>query len=108
MQTNLVTDGLTQATTIPEGQNWPQVKIKCLVIFYTPCLSGQSGIVIACIHPSIRKLLLVRTITRHRFELQSPNLHRICSLGYSQLVLKMEVIDLDLKGHFGHFVLEFD
>ena len=56
---------------------------------------------------SVRKLYLVRTITRHRFELKSPNLLQTCVLGYSRLVLKMEVIDLDLQGHFGHFDLEF-
>ena len=32
------------------------------------------------------------------FELESPNLHQICLLGFAQLVLKMEVIDLDLQG----------
>ena len=52
----------------------------------------------------VRKLHFVRTITRHRFELKSPNLHQTCILGYSWLVLKKEVIDLDLQGHFGHFV----
>ena len=34
------------------------------------------------------------------FELESPNLYRICILGFSPLVLKMGVIDLDLQGHF--------
>ena len=53
------------------------------------------------------EIWLVRAITRHRFGLESPNLHQTCILGYSQLVLKMEVIDLDLQGHFGHFDLEF-
>ena len=38
---------------------------------------------------------------------QSPNLHQTCILGYSRLVLKIEVIDLDLQDHFGHFDLEF-
>ena len=33
------------------------------------------------------------------FELESPNLHLICILGFSQLVLKMGGIDLDLQGH---------
>ena len=55
---------------------------------------------------SVRKLYLVRTITCHRFELESSNLHQTCILEYPQLVLQMEVIDLDLQGHFGHFVLE--
>ena len=30
------------------------------------------------VRPSIRKLYLVPTITRHRFELESPNLHQTC------------------------------
>ena len=81
-------------------------------IFSLPLgLSGRRGIAVACVcpsvHPSVRKLYLVRTITRHRFVLESPNLHQTCILGYSRLVLKMEVIDLDLHGHFGHFDSEF-
>ena len=57
--------------------------------------------------PSARKLYFVRTITRHRFELESPNLHQSCIMGYSRLVLKIEVIDLDLEGHFDHFDSEY-
>ena len=56
---------------------------------------------------SVRKLYVVHTITRDRFELESPNLHQTYIVGYSRLVLKMEVIDLDLQGHFGHFDSEF-
>ena len=59
------------------------------------------------VRPSVRKLYLVNTITRHRFELESPNLQQTCIMGYPRLVLKMEVIDLDLQGHFGHFDSEF-
>ena len=74
-------------------------------------LSGRRGIVVACVCssvcPSVRKLYLVRTITRHKFEPKSPNLHQACILWYSRLVLKMEVIDPDLQGHFGRFDLEF-
>ena len=55
----------------------------------------------------VREFYFVRTITRHRFELESPNLHQTCIMGYSQLVLKIEVIALDLQGHFGNFELEF-
>ena len=33
------------------------------------------------------------------FELESLNLHKICILGFSQLVLKMGGIDFDLQGH---------
>ena len=100
---------------IPE---WKQHFTSCRMIF-TPCLSGRRGVVVACISPSVclsvhlsvrlfvRKLYLVRTITRHRFELESPNLHQTCIMGYSQLILKMEVIDLDVQCHFGHFDSEF-
>ena len=42
-------------------------------------------------------------ITCHRFDLESPNLHLTCILGYSELVLQIEIIDLELQGHFGHF-----
>ena len=42
-------------------------------------------------------------ITYNGFELESPNLHQIRILGYSQLVLKMGVIDIDFQGHLGHF-----
>ena len=34
------------------------------------------------------------------FEIESPDLHEMCILGFSQLVLKMGVIDLDLQGQF--------
>ena len=47
----------------------------------------------------VRKLYFVRTITHRRFELESPNLHQICILGYCRLLLKMEAIDLDPQGH---------
>ena len=57
------------------------------------------------VHLSICKLFLVCTITLHRFELESPNLHHACILGYSGLVLKMEVIDLDLPRSFWQFWL---
>ena len=62
---------------------------------------------LASVPPSVRKLYLVCTITHHRFELESLNLHQTCILRYSQLVLKMGVIDLELWGNFGQFYLEF-
>ena len=43
--------------------------------------------------------LVCCVITCNKFELESPNLHMICILGFYQLVLKMEVIDLYLQGH---------
>ena len=57
----------------------------------------------ACL--SVRQLYLVRTITRHRFELESPHLHQTRILRYSCLVWKVGVIDLDLQGQFDHFDL---
>ena len=41
------------------------------------------------------------------FGLESPNLRQICIMGYSQLVFKIGVIDLDIQGNFGHFDSEF-
>ena len=43
-----------------------------------------------CLRLFVRKLYLVRTITRHIFELESPNWYPTCILGYSRLVLKLE------------------
>ena len=39
-------------------------------------------------------------ITCSGFELESSHLHQICLLGFSQLILKIGVIDLDLQSHF--------
>ena len=60
-----------------------------------------------CVRLSARKLYLACMITRHRFGLESPNLHQICIMRYPQLVLKKGIIDLDLQSHFGHFDSEF-
>ena len=38
-------------------------------------------------------------ITHRRFGQESPHLHQTCILGYSWLVLKMGVIDVDIEGH---------
>ena len=38
--------------------------------------------------------LIVLVITWNGFELESPNLHQICILGFSHLILKMGVLDL--------------
>ena len=59
------------------------------------------------VRPSVRKLYLVRTISRHRFELGSPNLHQTCIVRYSWILSKIGVIDPELPGHFGHFDPEF-
>ena len=42
---------------------------------------------------------LFRAITRHAFELGSPNLHQMCIIGPSRTLLKMVLIDHDLQGH---------
>ena len=64
-------------------------------------LPGRRGIVVACVCPSVcpsvRKLYLVRTITLHKFELESPNLHQTCILQYSRLILKWRSLTLTFK-----------
>ena len=50
---------------------------------------------------SVRRSMLVRTITRQGFDLATPSLHRVCILGPSSALLKMGLIDLDLQGNFG-------
>ena len=57
--------------------------------------------------PSVHELYLDHTITHHRFELESSNIHQTRIMAYSQLVSKIEVLDLDVQGHFGHFDSEF-
>ena len=93
---------------------WPYVT----PIWYTPLswmiLSKQRNLHLfssqyICVFSktSICKLYLVCTITHHRLELKSPNLHQTCFMGYLELVLKMGAIDFDLQGHFGYFGSEF-
>ena len=68
-------------------------------------LSGWKGIVVACVSPSfqlfvrpcVRKLCIVRTMTRHKFELESPNLQQTCIFGFCRLVLKMGSLTLIFK-----------
>ena len=61
---------------------------------FTPRPSGQRGIVVTCICPSVRlslcKLYLACTLTCHRFHLKPRNL--TCILVNSQLILKIWVI----------------
>ena len=61
----------------------------------------------ASVRLSVRRWMLVRTITREVFQLESPNLHRMWILGPSRTPLKMESIDLDLQGHFGLLLTNF-
>ena len=50
---------------------------------------------------NFHKFELVCAITQQGFDLESPSSHRMCILGPSSALLKMELIDLDLQGHFG-------
>ena len=75
--------------------------------FY-PLTFGPKGILAACVRPSVRPSVnFIRTITRHRYELESLSLYQTCIVRYSWLVLNMDVIDPDLQDHFGHFDSEF-
>ena len=76
------------------------------IVFVDFQIEGYSCCLRLSVHPSVRKVYLVRTITPHRFELESPNLHQIFIIWYFRLVLK-QVTDLDLEGPFGHFDLNF-
>ena len=51
------------------------------------------------VRPSIFELYFVSTITRHRFEVESPNLRQTCFMRYSQLVLKIGVIVRAITRH---------
>ena len=78
--------------------------------FYPSAFRRSS--VVACVRPSVRPsvhpyIFLVRTITRYRFELETPNLPETWILGYSLPVLKMEDIARDLQGHFGNLTFKF-
>ena len=52
-------------------------------------------------HFKLAKNGLVSAISRHMFELESPNLHQLCILESTKTLLKMVLIDLDLQGHLG-------
>ena len=62
--------------------------VQVVLLFLPLGLWGRRGFVVACVCPSICELYLVRTITRHIFGLESPNLHQTCILGHSRLVLR--------------------
>ena len=53
------------------------------------------------------EIRFVCAITCYRFGLEAPKSHQTCNLGYSRLILKTGVIDIDFQGHSGHFVSEF-
>ena len=88
-------------------------KVQVIDIRFHPLAFQAEGVlslpasVCLSVRLSVRNLFLVCAITRHRFGIESPNLHQTCILGYSRLVLKMEVIEFGLQVHFGHFDLVF-
>ena len=89
--------------------HWMQWKLSLLPLTFRPkgycrclCLSVRPFV-----HPSVHKLYFICTITCHRFEMESSNVHQTNSLECPGLLLKMEVIDLALQGHFGHVDSEF-
>lgn len=51
--------------------------------------------------------LLVRTITRQGYELETPYLNIMCIVGPSRTLLKMSLIDLDFQCHFEILLMDF-
>ena len=72
---------------------YPQLVLKMGVINLD--LQGHFG----SFDSEFLEIWLVCTITCNGFELESPNLHPICILRFSWLVLNMGVIDHDLQGY---------
>ena len=90
------------------------IEIKCVILllskrshknFYPLAFQAEGVLLLpASVHLSFcLETLFYYMITHHKSELELPNLHLV----YSWLVLKMEVIDLDLQVNFGHFDSEF-
>ena len=52
------------------------------------------------------EIWLVGVVTCNGVEIESTNLHQICILGFSRLLLKMEVIDLDLQRHLDNIPIK--
>ena len=81
-------------------QIWCMLCFRYIVSIFTPWpfkLKGYCQCLPLSVCLSVCKLCLLCVITRHRFGLESPNVHQTWILGYSRQVLKMEVIDLDLQ-----------
>ena len=92
----------------PYSNQLKNIPLMIAVLFYPLAFQDEGLLSLpVSVRLSTRPLFLVRTITHHKFELESPNLHQTCILGYSRLVLKMEVIGPDLQCHFDHFDSEF-
>ena len=45
----------------------------------------------------VHKLYFVHMITPHKFELESPNLHQTCIMGFFQLVIKIESLTITFQ-----------
>ena len=110
---NITITKIVQLHTLTETWTMLLGSLYCNILtdkFLPLGVSGRRGIVVACVCPSvclsIRELYLACTITYHIFKLESLHLYQGCFLWYSQLVLKIRVIDRDLQGHFSNFVLE--
>ena len=63
-------------------------------------LTLTSKVILDILIQSSGKNWLLRALTCTGFELQAQNLHQICILGFSQLVLKTGVVDPDLQWYF--------
>ena len=64
----------------------------CVCVSVCVCLSVCLSVCVCVNH------LLVRAITRHRFELESPNLGQRCKRPWLGTLLFLGPIDLDLQG----------
>ena len=69
------------------------------LLLKTGALTTTLNIILALLTQEFLEIQLAHMITCNGFELESPNLHQICILGFSWLVLKMGIIDLDLQGN---------
>ena len=91
---------LCSCILIRAGQEVLQVLNVLLLVFFHPLAFQTEGLLLLpvpiCL--SVRKLYLVRTITCHRLEFESPNLHQTCIMRYFQLVLKIGLLTLNRKG----------
>ena len=69
--------------TYLHGTYYSSVVVYCPLAFKAEGVLSLPASVRVSTRLSVRKLYLIRTITRHIFGLESPNLHQTCILGYS-------------------------